>query len=327
MRSNVGGSCLLFFALSLAVLCLGQSGEKSEIRTFTYKKVANLEIKADVLRASDERVRPIIIFIHGGALINGSRAGSELNPLMKEIFLGAGYVIVSLDYRLAPETKLPEILQDIEDGIAWVRRDGSQLFRADTRRIAVVGSSAGGYLTLTAGFRVKPRPDVLVSFWGYGDLIGEWLTKPSRYPRHWKVTMSEEDAKKLAAGPPVSNAGDRKGDGSAFARFCRQKGEWPKSISGWDPQAEAENFKPYMAFHNVSQDYPPTLLIHGSNDTDVPYEQSLLMSVQFTKLRIEHQLIPLCGQEHGFGGKDDQMLRSMFQSAIAFIDRHVKNSK
>ena len=40
-------------------------------------------------------------------------------------------------------------------------------------RIGIWGNSAGGYLTLTAGFRVKPRPQVLVSLYGYGDVIGD----------------------------------------------------------------------------------------------------------------------------------------------------------
>jgi len=178
MRLNA--SLLVAGLLSAGVLCLGQTGATYDTKTITFKKAGNLEIRADVLRPADDKLRPVVVYIHGGALINGTRAGSNLQPLIKDTFIDAGYTIVSLDYRLAPETKLPEILADIEDGIAWVRREGPALFRADTARIAVMGASAGGYLTLTAGFRVKPRPDALVSYSGYGDLTSEWLTKPSR---------------------------------------------------------------------------------------------------------------------------------------------------
>ena len=54
-----------------------------------------------------------------------------------------------------------------------------------------------------------------------------------------------------------------------------------------DPQAEAEKFTPYMPVRNVTSEYPPTILIHGTHDTDVPYQQSLLLAEQLT--RISHR--------------------------------------
>ena len=77
--------------------------------------------------------------------------------------LEAGHVLISLDYRLAPETQLAEIVHDVEDAFDWIRRNGPRLFKIDPTRIAVAGGSAGGYLTLTSGFRVRPRPAVLLS--------------------------------------------------------------------------------------------------------------------------------------------------------------------
>ena len=93
----------------------------------------------------------------------------------------AGYTVVSIDYRLAPETKLAAIIEDLEDAYAWVRAEGPDLFKIDPNRIAVVGHSAGGYLTLVAGFRLKPRPRALVSFYGYCDLTGTWYARPDSF--------------------------------------------------------------------------------------------------------------------------------------------------
>ena len=49
--------------------------DEPSLHTYTYKKVGDLEIKADVYQYADERVRPGVVWIHGGALINGHRAG------------------------------------------------------------------------------------------------------------------------------------------------------------------------------------------------------------------------------------------------------------
>jgi acetyl esterase/lipase len=87
--------------------------------TFTYKKVGDLEIKADVYRPAGAGPHPAIVWIHGGSLIFGSRATLPADE--NDLFLRAGYIVVSIDYRLAPETKLPAILEDVEDAYRWVR--------------------------------------------------------------------------------------------------------------------------------------------------------------------------------------------------------------
>ena len=299
----------------------GQSVEP-RLSTHTYKTVGDLAIKADVYHHQDEVTRPAVVWIHGGALIGGSR--SDIDRRVKQHVLDAGYVLISLDYRLAPETHLPEIIQDLEDAFAWIRRDGPRLFKIDPARIAVAGGSAGGYLTLTSGFRVHPRPTVLLSLYGYGDLIGDWYSTPSPHPRHQQSKMTRDEAYRQVSGPAISDARDRKGDGGAFYQFCRQTGTWPNAVSGWDPGKEPERFDPFMPVKNVTTEYPPTVLMHGTNDTDVPYEQSVMMAEQFKQHDVPHQLISIPGGEHGLDGGDPQLIEAAYATAFAFVDEHLR---
>lgn len=285
--------------------------------TFTYKQVGDLAIKADVYNAAPGESRPVLVWIHGGALIGGNRTGVDRR--IKQALLDAGCVVVSIDDRLAPETQLPEIIADIEDAFRWVRADGPRLFGGDAQRIGVAGGSAGGYLTLMAGFRVEPRPQALVSLYGYGDLIGDWYSNPSPHPRHNRNKPTEDEARAQVCGPAISDDRDRQGQGFLYYEWCRQHGAWPKGVSGWDPHTEAEKFKPYMPVKNVTREYPPTVLIHGTADTDVPYEQSVLMAAEFGRHGVEHRLITLENGEHGFGGADAEQIEEAYAAAIAFL--------
>jgi acetyl esterase/lipase len=125
--------------------------------TYTYKTVGDCQIKADVYGQPDAFAPSgAIVYIHGGCLIYGSR--DLINSRQLELYLRAGYTVVSIDYRLAPETKLPDMVADLRDAFRWVSSSGSDLFSVDPRRIAAVGHSAGGYLALMSGYAVALRP-------------------------------------------------------------------------------------------------------------------------------------------------------------------------
>jgi acetyl esterase/lipase len=317
-RHIFGIAAVLILAIFVSV---ATAAPKVRVTTHVYKTVGKLEIKADLHRPNDDRVRPVVVWIHGGALIMGNRAG--IDRRMKKLLLGAGYAILSIDYRLAPETKLPEIIKDVEGAFTWLHKNGRKL-KLDTSRVAVMGGSAGGYLTLTAGFRAKPRPRVLVSFWGYGDLVGDWYSKPSPHPRHHRVKLSKEAAWKQVSGLPVTDSRNRKGNGGAFYQYCRQHGTWPTAVSGWNPRRDVKKFVPFMPVRNVTKDYPPTLLIHGTKDTDVPYEQSVMMAAQLKKHGVEHRLISIKNGEHGLGGGDRKDIDAAYKAALEFVNRHMK---
>ncbi len=312
---------LLISIFSLICMC-ANSNAAIKVQTFTYKQVGDLKIKADVHRPDDSVIRPVLVWIHGGALINGGR--QRPNSKISEMFLEDGYVIVSIDYRLAPETKLPLIIEDLEDAFKWLRKDGARLFNADTSRIAVAGGSAGGCLTLTSGFRVQPPPTVLVSFYGYGDLIGEWYSAPSPHPRHNRVKIEWEDVSEIPNSPPVANSADREGDGGRFYNYCRQQGLWPMKVSGFDPHTEPEKSYPFMAVKNVTENYPPTLMIHGTADTDVPYEQSVMMAEQFKQHAVPHKLISIQDAEHGLRDGDPEEIANAYAAILPFVNKYMR---
>ncbi|MFT5467820.1 MAG: acetyl esterase/lipase [Verrucomicrobiales bacterium] len=305
---------------AFASLLVGSGfAQKIKVETFTYKKVGDLEIKLDVHRAADDKVRPLAVWIHGGALINGGRQGIGSARQL----LDAGYVVCSIDYRLAPETKLPKIIKDVEDAFTWIRANGREKFKADVSKIAVLGGSAGGHLTFSTGFRIDPPPTVLVAYWGYGDLIGPWLSEPSPHPRHQSKFLTEAEMLALEANKPVANPADRKGDGGSYYQTCRQLGIWPEKVSGFD-ETDAKAFEPFMAAKNVTPAYPPTLMIHGTADTDVPHEQSLIMEREFKKHGVKHRLISVENGEHGLGGGKPEEIEAARAAMLPFVERFMK---
>jgi len=294
---------------------------KWQSQTLTYKTVDGLPIQADVYRGSGTGRQPVLLWIHGGALIMGNRGG--VDGRINEPFLKAGYTIVSIDYRLAPETKLPQILDDLRDAYTWLHDRGPNLFNVDTTKIAVAGGSAGGYLTLMSGFCVTPRPAVLVSLWGYGDPTADWESRPSDVYRRQPL-VSKADALSGVGSRPLADGftGGRKR--GRFYLYCRQQGLWPQEVVGLDPRTEDRQFNPYCPVRNVTKDFPPTLFIHGTADSDVPHEQSLQMDRELARHGVEHQLISIPKAGHGVGNGDPKTVTAAFAAAFSFVDRHVR---
>src|SRR5690242_11997639 len=93
-------------------------GAAAEPQTFVYKKAGGCEIKADVFGSEVGPRKPVAVWIHGGALILGSRKLPADSRILRAL-LEAGFTVVSIDYRLAPETKLPGIIEDVRDAFRW----------------------------------------------------------------------------------------------------------------------------------------------------------------------------------------------------------------
>ncbi len=287
--------------------------------THTFKRAGELEIQADVYRLPGDDVRPAILWIHGGALIMGSRANIRRQHLDR--YLAEGFVVVSIDYRLAPESKLPAILEDVNVAWKWMQQEGPKLFRIDPRRIAVIGHSAGGYLTLTTGYWQRPRPRALVSFYGYGDIAGDWYAKPDPFYAAQAAVPEQEARGAVGATPLAATAGPNQR--GRFYLFTRQRGLWPVEVAGVDPSANPRAFDPWCPARNVTRDYPPTLLLHGDADTDVPFGQSEQMARELAARGVEHELVRIAGGPHGFDrdvAKPE--VAAAFEKVVAFLKRH-----
>lgn len=294
--------------------------------TYVYKVANGHEISADVHRPLHAKTRSAILWIHGGALILGSRKGIADYQLAE--YLKCGYVVVAIDYRLAPETKLPEIAHDIENAYLWVRSEGPALFDVDPQRIAIVGHSGGGYLSLLAGTTLQPGPQAIVSFYGYGTITGPWLQQPSSY-YSTMPSVSEEQAMAYVNGPILSTAPSFPAwpDGRArFYIYCRQNGIWPVAVTGHDPQSEPGWFTKYEPLQTITPAFPPTLLLHGEADTDVDFEQSLWLAEVLAQQGVQHEFIRKAEWDHGFDYSmidHDPALRQAFDKVLNFLKRHL----
>lgn len=289
------------------------------VQTHTFKVAEGCEIKADVWGAEPGASRPLLMWIHGGGLIFGSRRNPR--PGLLAALREAGLVVVSIDHRLAPQTKLPDIVADVQDAWRWLQQSGAALLGVDPTRAAVAGSSAGGYLSLMCGFKVQPRPRALVSLFGFGDITTPWETQRSEHYRQYPLVT--EQAAWLAVGnTPVAEA-PAEPDRSDFYLYCRQQGLWPQHVAGHDPARVPRWFDAWCPARQVTADYPPTLLVHGTADTDVPFEESQGMAAALAAAGVQHELLALPGVGHGFSGAVPADVAATERSVAAFLARQL----
>lgn len=287
------------------------------METIIYKEINNCEIKGDFY-PTQKKNAPLLVYIHGGGLIWGTR--NDMNKEQITLYNEAGYNVFTIDYRLAPETKLPDIIQDIEDCFIWLQAEGKDKLDYDVDRIAVIGSSAGGYLALSAGtFKIKPK--AVVSFYGYGNILGTWYTSPSIHFTKTKI-VPEMLARQLIKNKPISSAPIQ--TRYAIYLYCRQHGKWLDYVTGLSPSIYGDKLKPYCPVNNLDTDYPPTLLLHGDRDEDVPYKESVQMSESLSNLGVQNKLITIPNGKHTFDLEmQEPVVIAAFEQVLQFLKENL----
>ncbi len=125
------------------------------------------------------RPRPIVIAIHGG----GWRGGSNTEGAACHRYLAAhGYLVYSIDYRVAPATPFPGPLDDVQAARAWITAHAADA-GGDPSRLILMGRSAGAELALVAAYeRQDPSIRGVVSWYGPVDLVNGYREPPRPDP-------------------------------------------------------------------------------------------------------------------------------------------------
>ena len=289
-------------------------------KTYTYKVVDEIELSADVYRVENSQKQPAIVWIHSGGLITGSR--HHVPPYLRSFCRQHGITVISIDYRLAPETKLPDIAEDVVDAYEWIKNLGPDLLAIDADRIAVIGHSAGGYLTLLLATHAGAGLKAIVVLSGYADLTGAWLTKPSPYHIKSRERLSRALVENAVGNSGLTNvpwgAGIRE-KRSRYYTFLRQTGAWPEDVVGFNPVTEYRRYLPYLPLLHINGSFPPALLLHGELDQDVPFEQGLAIAERVARQGVYHEFIRVPNAGHNLFDTDNIEVVSALQQIDRFL--------
>ena len=116
-------------------------------------------LPARVYHPDPGRHLPLVVYLHGGGWVLGSVRAAD-RPC-RRLAQQSGCVVVSLEYRRAPETKFPGPLEDCLSAVAWLRQHAAEV-GADPGRLVLVGDSAGGNLAAATTLTLRDRGGVQV---------------------------------------------------------------------------------------------------------------------------------------------------------------------
>lgn len=200
---------------------------------------------------------PTAILVHGGGWVAGDK--QQYITYIFQPLSDAGFAWFSINYRLAPQFHFPADADDVESAIRFVKANATK-YKADRKRIALIGESAGGHLVSYVGARNRKdvRVTAVVSMYGIHDFVAAavaWKPLPHELLDLFGIAAVNADtaATLIQASPVVY----------------------------------------------ISKEMPPYLLMHGSKDEDVPYEQSVEMCEKMKKVDARCDLITIEGAPHG----------------------------
>jgi alpha-L-fucosidase 2 len=212
-------------------------------------------------------VHPIAIIIHGGGYQRGdSKSGSE--AYCADFLAPAGYAVFSINYRLAPKYPYPYMVYDVERSIRYIRHNASK-WDADESKIALVGGSAGGFLSNMVGLLNAP-----------GD-------------PHAKDPVDRESAKVQAVVTLFAQ--------SSFATVPLNKDVHALLDPLIQQKGEQEALREASPITYVTKTAPPFLLIQGDKDEYIPFSEDTNLQTALGKAGVRCDLIRIPGGKHGTG--------------------------
>ncbi len=284
---------VLLFPTLLCVQAIAASAadEPAVKRDISYSTNGGVTLKLDIYQPAKKpgQPAPAAVYVHGGGWRNGNKSsGAWVTDVTAEL-AGRGYVVVAVDYRLAPAHQWPAFIHDVKAAVRYVRAHAGE-YNIDPDRIGAWGSSAGGHLVALLG-----TTDAEAKLEGEGG----WADQSSRVQAVVDLFGPADLAKSM------------RNEGRAIEVF----GSKPDALDQASP------------IKYVSKDDPPFLILHGDADTLVPPEQSRLLHERLKAAGVPSTLVVVKNGGHGL--RNAGILptkREMVKMIGDFFDEHLRKA-
>lgn len=259
-------------------------------RDVLYRTVDDEKLHLDVYTpaAAAEGIAPAIVYVHGGGWEAGSRTNSFGRKRDTYPLLDAGFIVVSIDYRLAPDHRFPANIEDVKSAVRFIRAHADR-FHIDPDRIGAMGESAGGHLVALLGLADKTA----------GFEVGDHLDQSSRVSAVVDI-YGVHDLSRLTSPGAIQAA--------------------KKSFS--PDQHEKASPVTY-----ITADAPPFLVIHGDKDTVVEVEQSDLFVKALQAVDAPVEYLRVENAQHGFWevkAPIDPPMPRITAAVVAFFEKTLR---
>ncbi|WP_165247211.1 alpha/beta hydrolase [Paludisphaera soli] len=195
-----------------------------------------------------------------------------------------GCAAVSVQYRFAPKHPFPAQLDDVKAAVRYVREHAKER-KLDPDRVAVMGGSAGAHLALLL------------------------------------ATTADEDPKE-ATSSAVKAAVSIAGPTDLSPHFPDASRYMVEDLLGQDRKADRDAQDRASPLSHLNAGDAPVLLIHGTKDELVPYDQATRFREAAAKVGVEAELFTIEGGTHGGGGEPQAWATSVVKS-VAFLRKHL----
>lgn len=214
------------------------SPDVKEVRNLVYCNSANGPLHLDVFapQKPKQSKMPAVVIIHGGGWRTGDR--SQHIPLAREL-AKAGYVAITVEYRLSTIALYPAAVNDVKAAIRWTRANAGK-YKIDKEKVAILGFSAGGELAAFTGIT-----NGIANFEGPGCNAGKSSAVQA---------IVDIDGILSFTHPESAEGNDSKGTSAATYWFGYPKKDKPELWDAASSLTYADNAKVPMLFLNSSAD-------------------------------------------------------------------------
>lgn len=254
-----------------------------------YKQVDGELLYGDLyLPQGSSTSTPAVVFVHGGVWTFGSRKDyRDFGRWMAQ----QGIAAFCLDMRVPTEEGFSQPVDDVKDGIRWLRANASK-FNIDPERIGLFGSSSGAHIASLAAFAADGE--------GLGD-------DPSG-------TSSQVNACFLLYGL------------YDLVTPFREGLPWAPAIEffmGGTPDEQGDVYDLYSPFTHIDGSEPPTRIMHGDIDLIAPMNEAVMLTQRLTEAGVPATFVEVDGLGHGFARIRRWLRPAVFQSVLDFFEEYL----